>query len=72
MTWSELPFIKYVNAVDETLDAYYGVTSDQDELEFIAQAHAENWPPDTTALRLRTTGERPTDSSSADYGGQVL
>ena len=47
-----LPFINYLNAVDETLEAYYGTTSDQDELEFIAQAREENVPPDTTALRL--------------------
>ena len=50
--WTELPFIKYLNAVDETLEAYYGITSDQDELKFIAQSHEENVPPDTTALRL--------------------
>lgn len=48
-----LSFIEYLNAVDETLEAYYGVVSDQDELEFIKQAYEENVPPDTTALRLR-------------------
>lgn len=48
-----LPFIEYLNAVDETLEAYYGVKSDQDELEFIKQAHEENVPPDTAALRLK-------------------
>jgi hypothetical protein len=53
MNWSARPFIEYLNTVDETLVAYYGVTSDQDELEFIKQAHEKNVPPDTTALRLK-------------------
>jgi hypothetical protein len=52
MNWSEQSFTSYLNAVDETLEAYYGVTSDQDELEFIADAHAQNISPDTTALQL--------------------
>ena len=46
-------FIPYLNAVDETLEAFYGVMSDLDELEFIKQAHEDNVPPDTTALRLK-------------------
>ena len=46
-------FITYLNAVDETLEAYYSTVSDQDELEFIRQAYEENIPPDTVALRLR-------------------
>lgn len=53
MDWAELPFIEYLNAVDDTLEAYYGFTSDQDELECIAHAQEQNWPPDTTALRLK-------------------
>ena len=48
----EQSFIHYLNAVDDTLEAYYGVKSDEDELEFIAQAHCDNIPPDTAALRL--------------------
>ncbi len=52
MNGPESSFINYLYAVDETLEAYYGVQSDQDELEFIAQAHSENLPPDTAALRL--------------------
>jgi len=50
--WTKLPFIEYLNAVDETLEVYYGTTSDQDELKFIAQSQEENCPPDTAALRL--------------------
>jgi hypothetical protein len=53
MNWSEQSFIVYLKAVDETLDAYYGMSSDQDELEFIKQAHEDNIPPDTIALCLR-------------------
>jgi hypothetical protein len=56
MNWSSQTFIRYLNAVDETLEAYYGVLSDQDDLEFIKQAHEENVPPDTAALRLRAKG----------------
>ncbi len=52
MNWSEQSFIAYLNAVDETLEAYYGVRSDQDELESLAQTHSENVSPDTAALRL--------------------
>ena len=58
MNWAELPFIKYLNAVDDTLEAYYGVTSDQDELEYIARAREQNWPPDTTAFRLKAKRDR--------------
>lgn len=53
-----LPLINYLNAVDETLEAYYGTSSDQDELEFIAQAHEENIPSDTTALRLMASRKK--------------
>lgn len=53
------PFIEYLNAVDETLEAYYGIVSDQDELEFIKQSHEENVPPDTTALRLKANRATP-------------
>lgn len=54
MIWSEQPFIAYLKAVDDTLEAFYGTASDQDELEFIKQAHEENVPPETAALRLRS------------------
>lgn len=53
MNWAEWPFIEYLSAVDDTLEAYYGVKSDQDELETIARAHQQNCPPDTTAFRLK-------------------
>lgn len=53
MKWAEIPFIEYLNAVDDTLEAYYGITSDQDELAEIACAQEENCPPDTTAFRLK-------------------
>ena len=52
MNWSERPLIEYLSAVDETLEAFYSTVSDQGELESIAQSHAQNIPPDTTALRL--------------------
>jgi len=53
MSWSEASFIQYLKAVDDTLEAFYGQASDQDELETIADAHQQNVPPETTALRLR-------------------
>lgn len=53
MNWSEQPFIAYLKAVDDTLDAFYGKASDQDEFEAIAEAHQQNIPPETEALRLR-------------------
>jgi hypothetical protein len=56
MNWSDQTFIRYLSAVDDTLEAYYGVLSDQDDLKFIKQAHEDNVPPDTAALRLRAKG----------------
>ncbi len=53
MIWSEVPFIEYLKAVDDTLDAFYGKTSDPEEFEAIADAHQQNIPPETCALRLR-------------------
>jgi hypothetical protein len=53
MNWSEVPFIEYLKAVDDTLEAFYGSGSDQDEFEQIKQAHEQNIPPETIALRLR-------------------
>lgn len=54
MNWSEVPFIEYLKAVDDTLEAFYGRTSDPAEFEAIADAHQQNVPPETTALLLRT------------------
>jgi hypothetical protein len=56
MNWSEIPFIEYLKAVDDTLEAFYGNASDQDEFEAIAVAHQQNVPPETIALRLRARG----------------
>lgn len=53
MNWSEQSFITYLKAVDDTLDAFYGKTSDADEFMVIADAHQQNVPPETAALRLR-------------------
>ena len=39
--WEKCPYGEYLNAVDETLEAYYGITSDQDELE----SKPKNTPP---------------------------
>ena len=39
MNWSEQSFTAYLKAVDDTLEAFYDVASDQDELEAIADAH---------------------------------
>ena len=52
MTWPEQTIMRYIYAVDEIMEAYYGVTSDQDELEFIASAHADNLSAEVTAFRL--------------------
>jgi hypothetical protein len=52
MNGSEQTIMRYIYAVDEIMEAYYGVTSDQDELEFIAVAHADNLPAEITAFRL--------------------
>ena len=38
MNWAEMSFIEYLNAVDDTLEAYYGFTSDQNEFEYRAHA----------------------------------
>ena len=61
MNWSEQPFIAYLKALDDTLEAFYGAASDQDELESIKQAHEENVPPETIALRLRASGKSRQD-----------
>ena len=53
MNWSEISFIEYLKAVDDTLEAFYGCTSDPVEFEAVADAHQQNIPPETTALRLR-------------------
>ena len=53
MNWSEQTFISYLKAVDDTLEAFYGTASDQDEFEQIKQAHEQSIPPETMALRLR-------------------
>ncbi|WP_372846763.1 hypothetical protein [Pontiella sp.] len=58
MNWSEQPFVAYLKAVDDTLDAFYGSASDPDDFETLADAHQRNVPPETAALRLRTTGAR--------------
>jgi hypothetical protein len=52
MTWSEQTITRYIDAVDDIMEAYYGVRSDQDELEFIAAAHAERVAAEVTAFRL--------------------
>ncbi len=57
MNWSEAPFIEYLKAVDDTLEAFYGKPSDQDEFNAIADAHQQNIPPETIALRLRAQGD---------------
>jgi len=54
MNWSEVPFIQYLKAVDDTLDAFYGQASGAEEFEAVAEAHQQNIPPETVALRLRT------------------
>jgi hypothetical protein len=58
MNWSEQPFIAYLKAVDDTLDAFYGRTSDPDDFDSLAEAHQQNVPPETAALRLQATGAR--------------
>jgi hypothetical protein len=52
MNGSEQTIMRYIYAVDEIMEAYYGVRSDQDELEFIASAHADNLSVEVTAFRL--------------------
>ena len=52
MSGSEQTISCYIAAVDEVMEAYYGVRSDQDELEFIAAAHADNLSAEVTAFRL--------------------
>jgi len=54
MNWSEVPFIQYLKAVADTLDAFYGQASGAEEFEAVAEAHQQNIPPETVALRLRT------------------
>ena len=52
MNWSEVSFIEYLKAVDDTLEAFYERTSIPEEFEAIAEAHQQNIPPETLALRL--------------------
>ena len=52
MSGSEQTLSSYIHAVDEVMEAYYGVRSDQDELEAIAAAQAENLSAEITAFRL--------------------
>lgn len=53
MNWPEVPFIEYLKAVDDMLEAFYGKTTEPDEFEALADAHQQNIPPETIALRLR-------------------
>ena len=47
--WTEQPFIDYLNAVDEHLEARHGHTSAQDHLGFIADHHELGIAPELCA-----------------------
>ena len=59
MNWSDLPFIKYLQRVDETLDAFYGRTAGPEDFETLQQLHDKNIAPDTAAMRLMRLPLRP-------------
>lgn len=46
MNWASVPFIDYLNAVDDLLSARYGVTSLDASLEQAAGAQEGLWSPE--------------------------
>jgi len=45
MIWQERPFIEFLNAVDDLLEARHGITSNDTNLEMIAAAHEAGEAP---------------------------
>jgi len=43
---SDIPFIDYLNAVDDLLEARYGITSNDVDMQGIAQAQEQGWTPE--------------------------
>ena len=50
-----VPFIKYLNTVDALLDARYGITSSDVDMESIAKAQDDGWTPEEC---VRWLGEK--------------
>jgi hypothetical protein len=59
MSWSQMHFVEYLEAVDAALEKACGAASDMAELETISMAHQENTPPDAIAQRLRNSSIYP-------------
>jgi len=47
--WFDIPYIDYLNAVDDVLETITGTPSHQKELEIIASAQESNQSPEETA-----------------------
>ena len=42
---SEIPFIDYLNAVDDLLESQYGITSDDVDMASVAGCQDDGWSP---------------------------
>jgi len=52
MNWQERPFIEYMNAVDNLIEARYGITSDDTSIDMIASAHENGEAPEEIVEQL--------------------
>ncbi len=52
MNWGDVPFIEYLNAVDDELEKSRGSTSEQGELELIAAAQENGFCPLETVKEI--------------------
>ena len=46
MNWQEAPFIEYLNAADDLLEARYGITSNDLDTATIAGCQDDCWTPE--------------------------
>lgn len=48
MNWQNKSFIEFLDAVDDLLEARYGITSNDTNLESIAVSQEAGWTPEET------------------------
>ena len=46
MNWQLVPFIEYLNAADDLLEARYGVTSNDVDVDVVAGGQDAGWSPE--------------------------